>query len=106
MDIPYFFIAAFLILLLYVLYLNIIATLVLHHCKIFSYGNKVLQFLFVWLLPVIGAVFALRMLADVDDKALPKKWIPWPFRKAVFSAPRGDYKYRQGRNVPWFFSRR
>lgn len=40
--------------------------------------------MFVWLIPFIGAAFVLKLVYEHSPEAIPKFWIPWPFRKIIF----------------------
>lgn len=78
----FIFIAAIIILIL--LWLNIIATIAIKYDQTLDYFQKKAQTTIVWLIPVIGSSFILKMVIQHSPEAIPKKLIPWPFKKALY----------------------
>lgn len=68
----------------YVIYLDLLATFVVHYRPVYTHRQRLLQTLAVWLVPLFGALLVLRLLFhDRPDTRLPQRWIPWPFRAMV-----------------------
>ena len=68
-----------------VIWLNLLATIAVKYDYTLAPFQKNAQILFVWVLPVIGASFILRLVFEHSPNAIPKSWIPWPFKSLVYS---------------------
>ena len=66
---------------LLLLWLNLIAYIAVKHDQTLDSFQKKAQTILVWLLPFIGASLVLHMVFDHSPEAIPKKLIPWPFKK-------------------------
>ena len=69
------------------LWLNFLASLAIRHDHILEKVQVIGQLLFVWLIPYFGAVFVLKLVYEHSPEAIPKAWIPWPFKNIVFGVP-------------------
>lgn len=49
--------------------------------------QKLSQLLFVWLIPIFGASFVIHLVYDHSPEAIPKNWIPWPFKTLIYGKP-------------------
>ena len=68
-------------------WLNILASISLRYDQTLDSFQKKAQAIFVWLIPFIGASFVLRMVYEHSPEAIPKKLIPWPFKKIIYGRP-------------------
>ena len=66
------------------IWLNILATIVVNHDFTLEPVQRKGQLVIVWLFPIVGAAFILRLLFQHYPDAIPEKWIPWPFRGLVY----------------------
>jgi hypothetical protein len=61
---------------LFVLLLDVMATVSLVRSEDLSRLRKVAQLLVVWLVPVIGAHVVVRLLNESEPHAIPDRWVP------------------------------
>lgn len=76
-----------LVLSVVLLWLNFLASLAIKCDTTLERVQTVGQLLFVWFVPYFGAVFILKLVFEYSPKAIPKAFIPWPFRKIIFGTP-------------------
>jgi len=69
------------------LWLNFIAYIAVKHDQTLNSFQKKSQIIIVLLLPYIGASLVLHMVFDHSPEAIPKKLIPWPFKKIIYGKP-------------------
>lgn len=69
------------------LWLNFLATLSVKYDHTLNNFQKGAQLFFVWLIPFIGASFVIHLVYEHSPEAVPKKWIPWPFKKLIYGKP-------------------
>lgn len=69
-------IAGAIVVLLVIAGLDVVATICLLRTEQLSRFQKLAQGAFVWLLPVIGALLVLRLLAESDPDLVRQRWIP------------------------------
>jgi hypothetical protein len=81
-------IALSIIVVLIVVYANAIATLGVVYDHELNSFQKIVQLLFVWLVPVFGASFVLHFVYEHSPDSIPKSWIPWPIRWLIFGKER------------------
>ena len=55
--------------------------------------QKICQLVICWLIPIIGAIFVLKMIVEYRPDTKLKKLIPWPFRGIIFNS---DVSYASG----------
>lgn len=61
-------------LITFVVYLNVLTTVSILKASSLSRTQKILQLLFSWLLPIVGAKFVLNILAEGEPEVV--QWIP------------------------------
>lgn len=69
---------------LFALYLNALATFAIRYDHSLEKVQKIGQMVFVWLIPFLGASFVLHLVFDHSPEAIPKSWIPWPFKSLIY----------------------
>lgn len=65
-------------------WLTILASFAVRHDATLERFQKIAQIIFVWLLPFLGSAFVLHLIWQHYPSAIPKAWIPWPFKKMIF----------------------
>lgn len=73
--------------LIYYVWLSLLATFAVRHDQTLNMLQKNAQTVIVWLLPLIGSSFVLHLTWQHYPDAIPKKWIPWPFKRIIFGKP-------------------
>ena len=71
-------------LLICAVWLNIIATISVRHDSTLQTGQRIAQYLFVWVIPFFGASFIIHLIFDHSPEIIPRNWIPWPFKKLIY----------------------
>ena len=95
MDMAFYIIVGCLTLV--ALWLAILATIAVRYDTTLNSFQRKAQTIFIWLIPFLGAAFVLHLVWQHYPDAIPKNWIPWPFRKMIYgkNAPpnknRNDY---------------
>lgn len=69
------------------LWLNILAILAIKYDRTLELFQKVAQFMFVWLIPFLGAGIVLRIVYDHSPGTIPRNWVPWPFKNLIYGKP-------------------
>ena len=69
------------------LWLNALATLAIKYDHTLVQFQKVAQFIFVWIIPFIGAGVVLRIVYEHSPETIPRNWIPWPFKNLIYGNP-------------------
>jgi len=72
------------IVLAYYLWLSFLATIAVRYDRTLNSFQKKAQTVIIWLVPVFGAVLMLYLTWQHYPDAIPKTWIPWPFKKAIY----------------------
>lgn len=67
-------------------WLNTLATLAVKYDHTLDQTQKITQSIIVWLIPFIGAAFILHLVFEHYPQAIPRNWIPWPFKKMIFGS--------------------
>ena len=62
-----------------------------HSLKPFA---RLAQYLIIWAFPFIGASTVLYFVFDHSPEAIPKNWIPWPFKTMIFGTSINPNKNR------------
>lgn len=75
------------LLLIYTLYFNILASIVIKYDHSLKGFQKTAQSVVVWLFPIVGAGFVLHLLFKTSPKTIPRTWIPWPFKNLIYGPP-------------------
>ena len=70
--------------ILVALWMNMLASISLKHDDMLEPFQKKAQFIIVWLFPFIDASIILHLIFEHSPNAIPKKWIPWPFKGMIF----------------------
>lgn len=65
-------------------WLNMLASFAVRHDATLEWFQKVAQIVLVWLVPFLGSAFVLHLIWQQYPSAIPKAWIPWPFKKMIF----------------------
>ena len=81
------------------LWLNTLATMAVKHDNTLDNTQKISQSFIVWLIPFIGAAFVLHLVFEHHPQAIPRNWIPWPFKKMIFGKPVKPNKNRDDQEV-------
>lgn len=87
---------------LMLLWLNALATLAIKHDHTLAPFQKIAQLIFVWLIPFLGASVVLHIVYDHSPEAIPKAWIPWPFKNLIYGKPIKPNRDRDDREVDVF----
>jgi len=69
------------------LWLNFLASLAVKYDHTLEKVQVIGQLIFVWLIPFLGAAFVLKLVFEHSPEAIPRSWIPWPFKKLIFNPP-------------------
>ncbi len=67
-----------------VLWMNIVASIAVRYDQTLEPFQRVAQLVFIWVVPIIGASIALKLIIDHSPEVIPRSWIPWPFKKMLF----------------------
>jgi hypothetical protein len=81
------------------LWLNSLASLAVKYDHTLDKTQKIAQTFIVWLVPFFGAAFVLHLVSEHYPQAIPRNWIPWPFKKMVFGAKVKPNKSRDDREI-------
>ena len=69
------------------LWLNALATLAIEYDHTLEPFQKIAQFVFVWVIPFIGAGVVLHIVYENSPETIPRSWIPWPFKNLIYGKP-------------------
>lgn len=83
------------------LWLNTLATLAVKYDHTLDKTQKITQSFIVWLVPFIGAGFVLHLVVGHYPQAIPRGWIPWPFRKMIYGEPRKPNNNRDENEIDY-----
>jgi len=83
------------------LWLNTLATLAVKYDHTLDKTQKIAQLFIVWLAPFIGAGFFLHLVFAHSPEAIPRNWIPWPFKKMFFGSPLPPNKNRDENEIDY-----
>ena len=78
----------------YYLWLSVLATIAVRYDRTLNTFQKNAQTIFVWLVPIFGGAFVLHLIWEHHPDAIPKSWIPWPFKKIIYGKAAPSYKNR------------
>lgn len=81
------------------LWLNSLASLAIKYDRTLDKTQKIAQMFLVWLVPFFGASFVLHLVSEHYPDAIPRKWVPWPFRGMIFGAPVEPNRNRDDREI-------
>ena len=70
--------------LIYYLWLSILATIAVRYDRTLNAFQKNAQTIVVWLAPIFGGALVLHLVWQHYPDAIPKSWIPWPFKKIIY----------------------
>ena len=82
-----------------IVWVNILATIAVRYDQTLNAFQKNAQSLFIWLIPIIGSGFILKLVFEHSPDAIPKKWIPWPFKGMVYGKQKKPNKNRDDREI-------
>ena len=68
--------------------------------------QRYFQWTIAWVIPLIGASFVLHLVYEHSPEAIPKKWIPWPFKGMIFGKPAKPNEYRSENDPDIIYSKR
>jgi hypothetical protein len=74
------------------LWLNFLAMLSVRYDPTLDKYQKIGQSIIVWLIPYIGSSLVLKFVYEHSPEAIPRSWIPWPFKKMVFGNDSKRYR--------------
>jgi len=75
----------------YLLYFNILASIVIYFDKGLTRFQRYAQSIIVWCVPLVGATWILHLLFKTSPKTIPRSWIPWPFKNLIYGPPIKSY---------------
>lgn len=75
-------------------WLNLLGTLAARHDVTLDSFQRKAQIALVWLVPFVGASLVLFLVAQHYLEAIPRKWVPWPFRGLVRGTERARNQCR------------
>ena len=81
------------------LWLNALATLAVKYDHTLDKTQKIAQSFIVWLVPFIGAGLILHLVSEHYPQAIPRNWIPWPFKKMIFGSSAKPNKNRDDNEI-------
>jgi len=81
------FIIISIVFLLIFLWLNFLATISVKYDHDLNSYQRNAQYFIIWFLPFFGASIVLFFVYQHSPDAIPKGWIPWPFKAFIFGAP-------------------
>jgi hypothetical protein len=81
-------------------WLNSVASLSVHHDATLDRFQKMAQTIFIWLIPYLGAAFVLHLVWQQYPSAIPKAWIPWPFKQLIYGKTIPPYQNRDDNESP------
>ena len=87
---------------LMLLWLNFLATLAVKYDHTLEPVQRIGQLIFVWLIPFLGASVVLHIVYEHSPEAIPRSWVPWPFKNLIYGPPikantlRDEYGYDDG----------
>jgi len=76
------------------IWLNVLASIAVTHDSALEPTQRKGQLAIVWLIPFFGAAFILHLVFEHHPQAIPKKWIPWPFRHLIYGEERPRNRIR------------
>ena len=83
------------LLIVALIWLNILATIAVVHDATLESVQRKGQLVIIWLFPFVGAGFILHLVFQHYPDAIPRKWIPWPFKGLVYGK---DHSRNKNRN--------
>lgn len=83
------------------LWMNFLATLAVKYDHTLDKTQKIAQSFIVWLVPFIGASFVLHLVFEHYPQAIPRSWIPWPFKKMIYEDPPKPNKNRDENEIAY-----
>ena len=87
--------------MLILLWMNFLASLAVKYDHALDNTQKIAQSFIVWLVPFIGAGFVLHLVFEHNPQAIPRSWIPWPFKKMIYGAPPKANKDRDENEIDY-----
>ena len=93
------------LLVVYTLYLNILATIVARYSVRFTPFQRMAQTVVIWCVPLLGAGLVLHLLFLDAPNLMLRAWIPWPFKKMVYGEAITPNRNRSTLRVPYTFWR-
>ena len=66
------------------LWINFLAMLSIKYDATLDRFQKIGQSLIVWFIPYVGAGLVLKFVYEHSPDAIPKTWIPWPFKGMIY----------------------
>lgn len=79
---------------LLLVWLNVLASIAVKYDHSLKPFARLAQYLIIWVVPFIGASTVLYFVYEHSPEAIPKHWIPWPFKAMIFGAPFSPNKNR------------
>lgn len=76
------------------LWLNVLATISVKYDHELNSFQRNSQYIIIWLIPFFGASTVLFFVYQHSPDAIPKGWIPWPFKSLIFGTPIKSNKNR------------
>jgi len=72
---------------LLLVWLNVLASISVKYDHSLKPFARLAQYLVIWAVPFIGASTVLYFVYEHSPEAIPKHWIPWPFKAMIFGTP-------------------
>lgn len=70
--------------ILILVWLNFLSTIAVKHDHFLNSFQRKAQYVVIWLFPFLGACTILFLVYQHSPNAIPKGWIPWPFKVFIF----------------------
>ncbi len=70
-----------------ILWLNLLATISVKYDHELNSFQRNSQYVIIWFIPFLGASAVLFFVYQHSPNAIPKEWIPWPFKALIFGKP-------------------
>lgn len=77
-----------------ILWLNLLAIISVKYDHELNSFQRNSQYIIIWLIPILGASTVLFFVYEHSPNAIPKGWIPWPFKSLIFGTPIKENKNR------------
>ena len=67
-----------------ILWLNLLATISVKYDHELTSFQRNSQYIIIWFIPFLGASTVIFFVYQHSPNAIPKGWIPWPFKALIF----------------------
>lgn len=81
-----------------ILWLNLLATISVKYDHELNSFQRNSQYIIIWVIPLLGASTVLFFVYQHSPNAIPKGWIPRPFKALIFGTPIKSNKNKGSRS--------